>query len=163
VANTNDVQYSGIGVDLGKDTFIDMVMVYAGGNTTATSAFNSTDANAQCPSITLEYMPDTLANAQITFDKLYKANLYDVPTDKWNNPAEDNNWPAPGYPGSPWISGGQIVPNGSSWVYVFHFEQPVVARYLRCNFEQAPVAAPATGYLGRAFVNSFEAYNTRGE
>ena len=164
-ANTNTVQYSGIGVDLGRNTYIDTVMIYAGGNITNTSAFNSMDTNAKCPGITLEYMPDT-ASARAVFNALYKANV-NVPTANWNNPAGNNNWPPPGlpgepaYPGSPWKQGGKIVPNGSSWVYVFHFEQLVLARYLRCNFEQAPVAAPAAGYLGRAFVNSFEVYNTK--
>ena len=161
-ANTNTVQYSGIGVDLGeKGKYIDTVLIYAGGNIEDTFAFNSIDNNdAKCPGITLEYMPDTVA-AETTFKLLYKANLFGKSTDNWNDPTANNNWPAPGYLRSPWISGGKIVPNGSSWVYVFHFEQPVLARYLRCNFEQAPVAAPATGYLGRAFVNSFEVYNTR--
>ena len=159
-ANMNTVQYSGIGVDLGRNTYIDTVVIYAGGNTTGASTFNSADDNAQCPGITLEYMQGS-ANAQAAFDTLYKANLFNVSTVNWNNPAINNNWPAPGYPGSPWKSGGKIVPNGSSWVYVFHFEQPVLARFLRCNFEQAPVTPPATGFLGRAFVNSFEVYNTR--
>ena len=166
-ANTNTVQYSGIGVDLGNDTYIDTVMIYAGGGINpggdadnATGTFNSTDINTKCLGLTLEYMPDAAANA-VVFNNLYKANLFSEPTNNWNSLTSANNWPAPGYPGSPWISGGKIVPNGSSWVYVFYFEQPVLARFLRCNFEQAPVVPPATGFLGRAFVNSFEVYNTR--
>ena len=166
-ANTNTVQYSGIGIDLGADTAIDTVMIYAGGNITNNRPFNSRDSlsisdddYAGCPGITLEYMPYTAANTAV-FNNLYKANLFNVPTDNWNKAASENNWPPPGYQGSPWIGGGKIVPDGSSWVYVFHFEQPVSARYLRCNFEQEPATAPGTGYLGRAFVNSFEVYNTK--
>jgi len=166
-ANTNTVQYSGLGVDLGTDKYIDLVMIYAGGNLNAggstsrtTGAFNNeSDINTSCPSITLEYMPFSIDGLE-TFNKLYKPNFYGQ-TDNWNNPDTENNWPAPGYAGSPWKHGGKIVPNGLSWVYVFYFEQPVLARFLRCSFEQAPVSPPATGYLGRAFVNSFEVYNTR--
>jgi hypothetical protein len=159
-ANTNTVQFSGLGVDLESDVYIDTVLIYAGGNVTSTSPFNSSDPDAQCPGITLEYMPGTASGAQAAFDALYKANLV-FPTINWNNPSAENNWPAPGSTGSPWISGGRIVPNGSAWVFVFHFEQPVLARFLRVNFEQALAAPPATGFLGRAFVNSFEVYNTR--
>ena len=167
-ANTNTVQFSGLGVDLGSDKMIDTVVIYSGGNITNDKPFNDAkifnidkDPQALCPGIYLEYMPGTAASFQETFDRLYKANQFGVTTANWNNPAVDNNWPAPGYEGSPWISAGVIVPDGTSWVYVFYFEKPVLARFLRCSFEMAPVAAPAAGYLGRAFVNSFEVYNTR--
>jgi len=167
-ANTNTVQYSGLSVDLGENTDFDLIMIYAssninaGGSNRAEGAFNyDGDISARCLGLVLEYMPFS-ADAQTAFDRLYKPNIYET-TVNWNNPAINNNWPSPGYPGSPWINGGKIIPNGSSWVYVFYFEQPVLARYLRISFEQAPVTAPATGFLGRAFVNSFEVYNTRAE
>ena len=159
-ANTNTVQFSGIGVDLGGDTFFDTVVIYAGGNVNIADAFNSGDPTFQSLGIILEYMPSTAADAQTVFDRLYKPNS-NAPTTNWNNPNADNNWPSPGYIGSPWIYGGRILPNGNSWVYVFHFEQAVYARFLRVSFEQAPAIAPGTGYLGRAFVNSFEVYHIR--
>ncbi|MCL2410977.1 MAG: hypothetical protein FWC97_04965, partial [Treponema sp.] len=160
-ANTNTVQFSGIGVDLGSDIYIDTVVIYAGGNVTASSQFNARgNPDARNLGITLEYMSGTAANAQAVFERLHRAN-HNAPTTNWNDPNAENNWPAPGYPGSPWRSGGEIVPDGNSWVFVFHFEEPVLARFLRVNFEQAPAAPPATGFWGRAFVNSFEVYNTR--
>lgn len=152
VHSANAEEFSGLAVDLGKDKFIDTVVVYAGGNITANSQFNSRNGNVNNRSlgIFLEYMPFSEA-AQTAFNELSPANS--------ERPV---NWPRPGYPGSPWIGhpAGEIVPNGISWVYVFHFEQPVLARYVRLSFRQAPVAGG--GFLGFAFVNSFEIYNTRG-
>lgn len=158
-ANINNVQFSGLGVDLQENKFIDTVVIYAGGNVNSDNQFNSGDPNFNCLGITLEYMPFSEA-AQTAFNRLHKPNI-SVPTTNWNNPLADNNWPLPDTPGSPWKYAGTIVPNGTSWVYVFHFEQPVLARFLRVSFEQAPVAPPGTGFLGRVFVNSFEVYNTR--
>ena len=157
--NTNTVQFSGIGVDLESDIYIDTVVIFAGGGVSSASPFNSNDINAQSPSMTLEFMPNSAA-ATAAWDLLYRPNS-GASTENWNNPAAENNWPAPGYPGSPWILGGRIVPNGNSWVFVFHFEEPVLARFLRVSFEQEPAVPPATGFWGRAFVNSFEVYNTR--
>ena len=101
-------------------------------------------------------MPYSTENHAV-FNRLYKANTNE-PIGDWNDSDSDNNWPAPG---DPWIGGGKIIPAEPSWVYVFHFEQPVSARFLRCSFEQAQAVAPATGYIGRVMVNSFEVYNTR--
>ena len=161
-ANTQSaVQFSGIGVDLGEDKFFDTVIIYAGGNISLPSALNyRKDINVQCPGITLEYMPNSTA-AVATFDRLYKANLSMLSRINWNDPASQNNWPVPGYINSPWRYGGKIEPDGESWVYVFHFEESVRARFLRVNFEQGIVSPPASGFLGRVFVNSFEVYNTK--
>ena len=140
VSAANPIQFSGLGVDLLDDRYIDTVLLFAGGNVTTACRFNSPNGNANTRSlgITVEYMPHSTA-AQTAFNAL-----------------GNGNWPPPG---APWISMGTIVPDGTSSVFVFHLEEPVLARYIRASFQQATVGGG--NYMGFAFVNSFEVYNTR--
>ena len=140
VSAANPIQFSGLGVDLLADRLIDTVLIYAGANITSASRFNSPNGNIYNRSlgIIVEYMPHSTA-AETAFDAL-----------------GNGNWPPPG---APWVSMGKIVPDGNSSVFVFHLEEPVLARYVRASFQQAPVGGG--NFTGLTFVNSFEVYNTR--
>ena len=148
VHNANAHRFSGIAVDLGSDTYIDTIMVFAGAGFASTSQFRQTTYTA----VIFDYMPSTAVGVREAF------NALSTPLE-WA--AILGHWAVPG--SNPWILAGRIPPDGESWVYVVRFEEPVLARYVRVSFEMAPTRIPGQFGGAAAMVNTFEVYNTRSD
>lgn len=169
--NPNTVRYNGIAVDLGRDTWIDTVVIYAliSVNPDGTVRYIVNDGTERSiESITIDYLPAGIPNNVFVNNDTAGFAAFNETTGhnraseagaaRWVPGGQTNNPPAAAADNWRLAPSGPIFPDSTpNSVFVFHFETPVLARYVRASFRQAHPQSPQTPTL----VGAFEIYNTK--